>query len=279
MALGNPVSASNEVRRADFEYLTGRPASADEIAGDGSIRLHYETDGSIRRMACSAVDYRDPTIQAKFDLRYPPEKSPLIRVLVDIAMSAARADPDGSKLAASRALRAASDTAIKRHWPTGRYFHALDQRVSGGPHGALLGLHAATVEVKQQLGLSGDPSKSLLWSAPIEHRHRPAVVDLLGTRRKPMSAVASELAILTRERLGLRIRRRGRRVTLTKAEVERLEDWIVGQLSFTTVSLRDAAVPFDEWVREVTRGLQPPMAGREWWCSAFYDHLAARADD
>lgn len=269
--------SSDDVRRADFEYLTGRPASAEEIVGSGSIRLHYETDGSIRQMACSAVDYHDPDIRAKLDIRYPPEKSPLISVLVDIAMSTARDDPDGSKLAASKALRAASGDAAKRHWPTGRYLHGLDQRVSGGRHGALFGLHTATVEVKQQLGLSGDPSKSLLWLAPVERRHPLAVVDLLGTRRKPMSAVASELAILTREELGLTIRRRGRRATMRKADVERLETWIVANLSFTMASLCDAAVPFDAWVEEVTRELHAPLAGGGWWSSAFYDHLAARA--
>jgi hypothetical protein len=271
------LSASDEIRRADFAYLTGRPASAVEIAGSGTIRMHYENDGSIRQMACTAVDYHDPDICAKVDARYPPENSPLIKALVDLAMSAARNDPDGSKHAASKALTAAADEAVKRHWPTGRYLRDFDQRVSGGRHGALFGLHVATVEVKQRLSLSGDPSKSLLWLAPIEPGHRRTVVDLIGTRRKPLSAVASDLAILTQDQLDLTIRLRGRRTTLTKAEVQRLEDWAVEHLSYTTASLRDGAVPFDSWVEEVTRRLQPPMTRNEWWSSAFREHVAANA--
>jgi len=149
--------------------------------------------------------------------------------------------------------------------------------VSGGQHGALFGLHVATVEVKQRLGLSGDPSKSLLWVAPVEAGHRPTVVELLGTRRKPLSAVASDLAILTQDQLELAIRRRGRRTTLTKAEVGRLEDWTVDHLSYTTGALRDGAVPFDSWVEEVTRRLQPPMARHDWWSSAFQTYVATKA--
>ena len=68
------MTSSDEIRRADFEYLTGRRASAEEIAGSGSIRLHYETDGSIRQMACAAVDYHDPDIRAKLDVRDPSGK-------------------------------------------------------------------------------------------------------------------------------------------------------------------------------------------------------------
>lgn len=271
------MSASDEIRRADFEYLTGRSASAEEIAGSGSIRLHNENDGSIRQMACSAVDYNDASVRAKFELRYPSENSPLVKALLDLGMSAARTDPDGSKLAASKALTAAADAAVKRHWPTGRYMRGLDQRVVGGRHGALFGLHVATVEVKQQLGLSGDPSKSLLWLAPIQGGHRPTVVDILGTRRKPLSGVASDLAILTRDQLEFTMRLRGRRTTLTKAEVGRLEDWVVEHLSYTTASLRDGAVPFISWVEEVTRRLQPPMARDEWWSTAFEAHVATKA--
>lgn len=269
------VSASDEVRRADFEYLTGRPASAEEIAGSGTIRLHYETDGSIRQLACTAVDYHDADIRTNLDTRYPPDKSPLIKALVDLAISAARNDPDGSKLAASKALTAAADEAVRRHWPTGRYLRSLDQRVPGGRHGALFGFHVATTGVKAQVGLSGDPSKSLLWLAPVAAGRRPTVLDILGTRRKPLSTVASDLAILLRDPLDLTFRLRGTRTTLTKAEIQRLEDWVVERLSFTTATLRDSAVPFDSWVEEVN----PPMTRNEWWSNAFREHVAASAPD
>lgn len=271
------MSATDEVRRADFEYLTGRPASAEEIVGSGSVRFHYENDGSIRQMACSAVDYHDADIRAKLEVRYPPENSPLIRALVDAAVSAARNDPDGSKLAASEATTAAADDAVKRHWPTGRYFRTLDQRVSGGRHGALFGLHVATTEVKAQLGLSGDPSKSLLWLAPIAAGRRPTALEVLGTRGKPMSTLASDLAILMRDPLDLSFRLRGISTTLTKVEKERLESWAVEHLSFTATALRDGAVSFDAWVKEVTRRLRPPMTRNEWWSSAFREHVAANA--
>jgi hypothetical protein len=190
------VTPSDETRRADFEYLTGRPASVEEIAGSGTIRMHYENDGSIRQMACNAVDYHDPDIRAKVDTRYPPENSPLINVLVDIAMSAARNDPDGSKRAASKALTAAADDAVKRQWPTGRYLREFNERVSGGRHDTLFGLHVATTEARAQLGLTGDPSKSLLWLAPIAAGRRPTVLDILGTegshcRRSPPTSRSS----------------------------------------------------------------------------------------
>ena len=272
------MSSSDEIRRADFEYLTGRPASAEEIAGSGIIRMHCENDGSIRQMACTAVDYHDPDIREKVDARYPPENSPLIKALVDIAMSAAHNDPDGSKLAASKALSAAADEAVKRHWPTGRYLRGFEQRVSGGRHGALFGLHAATTKVKAELGLSGDPSKSLLWLAPVAPGRRPTVLDVLGTRRKPLSKVASDLAILLRDPLDLTIRLRGTRTTLTKTEEDRLEAWAHEHLSFTTATLRDSAVPFDSWVEEVTRQLHPPMTRNEWWSSAFRELVAHKFD-
>lgn len=271
------MTASDETRRADFGYLTGLPASVEEIAGSGTIRVHYESDGSIRQMACTAVDCHDPDIRDKVDARYSPENSPLVKVLVDIALSAARNDPDGSKLAASKASTAAADDAVKRHWPTGRYVREFDQRVSGGRHGALFGLHVATTAVKAQLGLSGDPSKSLLWLAPIAPGRRPTVLDILGTRRKPLSTVGSDLAILMRDPLDLTIRLRGTRTTLTKTEKQRLEDWAVEHLSFTMATLRDSAVPFDSWVEEVTRQLRPPMTRNEWWSSAFRELVAARA--
>jgi len=127
------VNATDEIRRADFEYLTGRPASAEEIAGSGSIPYHYETDGSIRQMACSAVDYQDADIRAKLEVRYPPENIPLVNALVDAAVSAVRNDPDGSKLAASKALGAAADAAVKRHWPTGRYLRGIRPARVGRP--------------------------------------------------------------------------------------------------------------------------------------------------
>jgi hypothetical protein len=160
------VNSADEVQRADFEFLTGRPASVEEIAGSGTVRFHYNSDGSVRQLACTAVDYHDAEIRAKLDVRYPPENSPLVKALVDLAVSAARNDPDGSKLAASRALTAAADKAVTSHWPTGRYLRSLDQRFGGGRSGALFGLHVATVEVKEQLGLSGDPSR--------DGRQRPA---------------------------------------------------------------------------------------------------------
>lgn len=272
------MNAADEVRRADFEFLTGRPASVEEIAGSGTIRFHYNNDGSVRQLACTAVDYHDADIRAKFDVRYPPENSPLVKALVDLAVSAARNDPDGSKLAASKTLTAAADEAVTSHWPTGRYLRSLDQRFGGGRSGALFGLHVATVEVKEQLGLSGDPSKSLLWLMPIAAGHRPTLSELLGTRRKPLSALASDLAILLRDPLKLTIRLRGRRTTLTKAELQRLEDWMVERLSFTTAALRDDAVPFEDWVKEVKRRLHPPMTRRDWWSNGFNEHVSARSE-
>lgn len=49
--------------------------------------MHYENGGSIGQMACTAVDYHHSDIHAKLDACYPPENSPLIKVLVDVAMS------------------------------------------------------------------------------------------------------------------------------------------------------------------------------------------------
>jgi hypothetical protein len=178
-------------------------------------------------MACAAVDYQDTDVRARLEVRYPPENSPLIKALLEAAMSAVRNDLDGSKRATSKAVSAAADEAVKRQSATGRYLRTLAQTVSGGRHGALFGLHVATTDVKAQLGLSGDPSKSLLWLTPIAARRRPAIFDLVGTRRKPLSAVASDLAILLRDPLDLTIRLRGTRTTLTKAERQRLEDWAI----------------------------------------------------
>lgn len=230
----------------------------------GTVRVHYENDGSMRSLACTALDYRDAEVRSKLDSRYPPENSPLIKALVDLAVSAARSDPDGSTLAASKAMTAAVDEAIQRHCPTGRYLRPLDRRLSGGRHGALFGLHVATADVKQQLGLSGDPTKSLLSLTPIEAGQRSTLLDLLGTRRKPLPPLASDLAILCRVAVGLKLKLRGRRATLTKSEVQRLEEWAVEHLSFTTATLRDGSVPFDGWVQRIrsTRRCPEGSGGR-----------------
>lgn len=177
------MSTSDEIRRADFEYLTGRPASAEEIAGSGTIRMHYENDGSIRQMACSAVDYHDAGIRAKLEVRYPPENSPLVKALVDLAMSAARKDPDGSKLAASKALAAAADAAVKRHWPTGRYLRALDLVHVATDRLVIVALEHVLFGKDHHLGAAFVVAKQLVVVC-IEERSHPSQAGLDGVGQR-----------------------------------------------------------------------------------------------